>query len=60
MKRTMKFSVNGPTSTLLLYPASPTDDDVVADMRRRRVHAITSFDKFDYICNVRLLHTALL
>ena len=55
MKRTMKFSVNGPTSTLLLHPASPADDDVVADMRRRRIHAITSFDEFDYICNVRLL-----
>lgn len=36
MKRTMKFSVNGPTSILSLHPVSlrpDDDDDDVADMR---------------------------
>lgn len=51
MKHTRKFSVNGPTSALLLHPVSfaPDDDDVAADMRRRRIRAITSFDVFDYV-----------
>lgn len=46
----MKFSVNGPTSTLLLHPASfvPTmrTSPSTCDVDE---YAITSFDEFDYV-----------
>lgn len=49
MKRTMKFSVNGPTSTLSLLPASFAPTTMLLPTCDMRIRVITSFDEFDYV-----------